>query len=87
MLLQATLSQQRVLMKRSNSSRIGVRMTRKAFQQKARPIRSIKLLFKVCTTNGFGATPVAIANAPATEITTNFDAVFETQVAPPPPPV
>ncbi len=56
MLLQATLSRQRVLMKRSNNSRIGVRMTRKAFQQKARPIRSIELLFKVCTTTGFGAT-------------------------------
>jgi len=55
MLLQVTLSRQCVLLKRSNNSRIGVRMTRKAFQRKARSIHSIELLFKVCTTNGFGA--------------------------------
>ena len=85
MLLQGTLSRQRILMQRSISSRIGVHVTQKAFQQKARPIRSIELLFTVCTTNGFGATP--LANAPATEITANLDTVFTTQVAPSPPPV
>ena len=69
-LLQAILPRQHVLMERLNLSSIGVRMTRKGLQTKHERFAASSCFSKVCTTNGFGATPQAhapVANAPATD--------------------
>ena len=76
-------------MERSNLSSIGVLMTRKPFQQKARAIYSIELLFQRSAQQMVSVRPPSkrtSSKRTSNRVTANFDAVFETQVASPPPP-